>query len=156
MIQVDIPGYRTVRIEHLVLDYNGTVAFDGTLILGVKEALAELAGQVEVHVITADTFGGARENLASVPCTLSILPPSGQTEAKCEYVRRLGADAVAAIGNGRNDRLMLQEAALGILVVLDEGAAVETLLAARIVCTDIVRALELLLRPLRLKATLRS
>ncbi|MBN1937547.1 MAG: ATPase P [Anaerolineae bacterium] len=156
MIQVEVPGYGTVRIEHLVLDYNGTIAFDGTLIPGVKEALAELAEQIEVHVITADTFGGARDNLAGVPCTLSLLPPSGQTEAKCDYVCQLGAAVVAAIGNGRNDRLMLQKAALGIVVVQEEGAAVETLLAARIVCPDIVHALELLLHPLRLKATLRA
>jgi len=156
MIKIEIPGCGAIQIAHLVLDYNGTLAFDGTLLPGVKETLMQLTERLQVHVITADTFGLVRENLIDIPCTLSVLPPDGQTEAKREYVRRLGAAAVAAIGNGRNDRLMLQEAALGIAVIQREGAAVETLLAARVVCPDIVHALELLLFPLRLKATLRA
>jgi soluble P-type ATPase len=61
-----------------------------------------------------------------------------------------------AVGNGRNDRLMLQESALGIAVILNEGAAMQTLLCADVVCTDIVAALQLLIHPLRLTATLRS
>ncbi len=156
MIKIEIPGYGAIQIAHLVLDYNGTLAFDGTLLPGVKETLMQLTERLQVHVITADTFGLVRENLIDIPCTLSVLPPDGQTEAKREYVRRLGAAAVAAIGNGRNDRLMLQEAALGIAVIQGEGAAVETLLAARVVCPNIIHALELLLFPLRLKATLRA
>jgi soluble P-type ATPase len=60
------------------------------------------------------------------------------------------------IGNGRNDRLMLAESALGIAVVLGEGAAAVTLAAADVVCTDILAALALLTHPLRLVATLRS
>ena len=60
------------------------------------------------------------------------------------------------IGNGRNDRLMLMRAELGIAVILDEGVAVASLQAADIVCQGVVPALELLLNPLRLTATLRS
>jgi soluble P-type ATPase len=63
------------------------------------------------------------------------------------------------VGNGRNDQLMLKEAALGIAVILEEGAAAATLNAtlnaADVVCTHIVSALELLTNPLRLMATLR-
>ena len=59
------------------------------------------------------------------------------------------------MGNGRNDQLMLEEAALGIAVILEEGAAAVTLSAADVVCTNIVSALELLDNPLRLIATLR-
>jgi soluble P-type ATPase len=51
---------------------------------------------------------------------------------------------------------MVKEAALGIAVIEKEGAAVETLLAADIVCGNILDALELLLNPKRLIATLRS
>lgn len=54
MIRIDIPGFRSLALAHLVLDYNGTLAL----------------------------------------------------------VTRLGADAVVAIGNGRNDRMMLKGAAL--------------------------------------------
>jgi soluble P-type ATPase len=62
---------------------------------------------------------------------------------------------VVAIGNGANDALMLEHAALGILVMGGEGAAVEALLRARVVVTDICEALDLLLFPKRLIATLR-
>jgi soluble P-type ATPase len=60
------------------------------------------------------------------------------------------------IGNGRNDRLMLEEAGLGIAVVQREGAAVPTVLAADVLAPDILAALDLLTHPLRLLATLRS
>ena len=61
-----------------------------------------------------------------------------------------------AVGNGRNDRLMLKEAALGIALLQAEGAAGEALLAADVVAPDILAALDLLLAPDGLIATLRS
>jgi soluble P-type ATPase len=51
---------------------------------------------------------------------------------------------------------MLKEAALGIAVIQEEGGAIKTLLAADIVMRSILDALDLLLHPLRLTATLRS
>jgi soluble P-type ATPase len=84
-----------------------------------------------------------------------VLPAERQDVGKLAYIERLGARKTACIGNGRNDRLMLKEAALGIAVVQGEGAASETLLAADVVCPDILSALALLRDPLRLKATLR-
>jgi soluble P-type ATPase len=156
MIQVDIPGYRVVQLTHLVMDYNGTLAVDGELEAGVREALSALSDHLTIHVVTADTFGLAAEQLKDVPLKLSILPPGHQDVAKRDYVNRLGCGQTVAVGNGRNDRLMLTAAELGIAVVLREGAAAVTLAAADIVCMGIVPALELLLHPLRLTATLRS
>ena len=156
MIRVDIPGYRTLALEHLVMDYNGTLAVDGALENGVREALERLAPRIEIHVVTADTFGLAAEQLKDAPVCLSILPPGDQDAAKRDYVDRLGCAATVAVGNGRNDRLMLAAAEVGVAVLLREGAAMETLAAADIVCPGIVPALELLLHPLRLTATLRS
>jgi len=91
-----------------------------------------------------------------VPCKLSVLPVEAQDVGKLQYVKRLGSPRCVCIGNGRNDRLMLAEAGLGIAVVLEEGAAGETLQAADVVCTSIGSALGLLTNPLRLVATLRS
>ena len=156
MIEVAIPGFRNLQLEHLVLDYNGTLACDGKIIPGVKEALDMLADKLHIHILTADTFGKARSGLKGVPCELTILPEKNQDTRKLEYITRLGPVSTVCIGNGRNDRLMLKEAILGIAVIQEEGAAVETLLAADVVCTGIVKALQLLTNPLRLVATLRT
>ena len=71
MEPIDIPGHGPLPLRHLVLDYNGTLALDGNLVPGVAERLTELAaapGALRVHVITADTFGQVRQQLAGLPC----------------------------------------------------------------------------------------
>ena len=156
MIEIEIPGYKTLELKHLVLDHNGTLACDGILIKGVKNCLEQLANDLKIHVLTADTFGKASSQLEGVPCSLSILPIENQDVGKLDYVKHLGCENTVCIGNGRNDRLMLKEASLGIAVALTEGVAQSTLASADVVCTSIVSALELLLNPLRLTATLRS
>jgi soluble P-type ATPase len=156
MISIDIPGFRKLELRHLVLDYNGTLARDGRLLPGVARKLAELASKIHIHVITADTFGLARAQLATLPIELKIIPVESQAEAKTQFVSELGADTVVAIGNGRNDRKMLSAAALGIALVQTEGGAAETLASADVASTSILDALELLRNPKRLVATLRS
>jgi soluble P-type ATPase len=106
--------------------------------------------------VTADTFGTVRPGLSGVPCRVAVLAPQEQSEAKRAYVQRLGASATACIGNGRNDRLMLAAAALGIAVLQAEGAAAAALLAAHVAAPSIADALDLLIRPLRLIAALRE
>lgn len=155
-MKIDIPGYGTLNLKYVVMDYNGTLAVDGRAVAGVDRALENLATELELHVLTADTFGKAAAELKAMPCSLSILPAGDQSAAKRDYVRQLGAQNTAAIGNGRNDRLMLAEAALGICVLLDEGACVETVTAADVLCPSILSALGVLASPLRIKATLRS
>lgn len=51
------------------------------------------------------------------------------------------------MGNGRNDRLMLKNAALGVAVIQAEGGAIDAVLAADIVVGNILDALDLLLHP---------
>ena len=156
MIEISIPGYKRLQLKYLVLDHNGTLAVDGILVEGVKARLVRLSTDMEIHVLTADTFGKAKSQLTDIPCKLSILPVDSQDIGKLEYIKKLGADHTVCIGNGLNDRLMLKEAALGITVVLAEGTAVDTLTAADVLCKDILSALDLLRNPLRLTASLRS
>jgi soluble P-type ATPase len=155
VIEVNIPGDRILQLKHIVLDYNGTIACDGDLIPGVKENLIALADKLQVHILTADTFGNARRGLEGIECELSIIAPESQDTGKLDYVKRLGAENTVCVGNGRNDQLMLKAAALGIAVILEEGAAATTLSTADVVCTNIVSALALLENPMRLIATLR-
>jgi len=156
MITVDVPGYRKLELNHIVLDYNGTLAVDGNLVEGAGSLLIKLSREIDIHVITADTFGKVKQGMAAVPCTVSVLPPGSQDQAKLDYIVELGAARTVCMGNGRNDRLMLEAAGLGVAVILEEGAAAQTLMAADVVCKSICDALGLLLEPLRLTATLRS
>ncbi|HEU4353652.1 MAG TPA: hypothetical protein VFR66_17435 [Burkholderiales bacterium] len=156
MLNVRVPGFGTLRITHLVLDYNGTLALDGRLLRGVKIRLERLARSLCVHVVTADTFGRARSELTHLDCKLEILGPGREDRAKARYIRGLGASRVACIGNGRNDRLMLRVARLGVAVVQAEGAAAASLAAADLVLYSINDALDLFLEPRRLVASLRA
>lgn len=156
MVSVDIPGFGALALEHLVLDYNGTLAMDGRLLPGVKRRLDRLTRSLRIHVVTADTFGKAHASLANLDCRLEILVRGAEDRAKAAYVRRLGAERVACIGNGRNDRLMLRTARLGLAVIQAEGAAAQTLAAADLVLPSIIDALDLLQKPRRLAASLRS
>jgi len=155
MIAIDIPGVKTIQAEHLVLDYNGTLAVDGNLIPGAGEMLNSLSEKINIHVITADTFGKAAENLKNVKCSLKVISGNHQTQQKNEFIHSLGINEVIAIGNGANDALMLKNAALGIALIQKEGACSNTVFNADIVCTSILDALELLNNPLRIAATLR-
>ena len=156
MLELDIPEFGKLRIMHLVCDYNGTLAVNGRLLPGVKEGLNAVAEHLAIHVVTADTFGLAREALEGIDCTLDILPPGGQATAKQRFVQQLGPEQTIALGNGRNDRLMLETAAIGIAVLLDEGAASLAISHSDILVPGILPALSFFTEPRRLTATLRS
>ncbi|ABS25256.1 HAD family hydrolase [Anaeromyxobacter sp. Fw109-5] len=156
MLTIPIPGFGELRLVHLVSDFNGTLARDGRLVPGMREVLADLARDLRIHVVTADTHGGAAEELDGLPVSVEIIPPGGQGRAKRAFVDRLGAETVVALGNGLNDREMLAAAALGIAVVQGEGAAAATLASADVVVTAASDALDLLRHPRRLVATLRD
>jgi len=159
MIEIDIPGSKTLQLKHLVLDVNGTLALDGVLLPGVAEQLKALKEQLQIHLLTADTHGRQQEIDQQLNLTATILPPptpsSSQQSLKAAFVERLGAKHVVAIGNGNNDAGMIQAAELGIAVMGSEGLATQTLSAASVVCASINDALDLLLHPNRLRATLR-
>lgn len=155
MIEIDIPGFRLFQFQHLVLDVNGTIAKDGKLIEGVEKHLEELQKSLSIHLVTADTYGTQESINESLHLTAVRIPPQNQAQAKLAYIKRLDAKTVVAIGNGANDAAMLKHAALGIAVIGSEGAATESLIRAKVVVGDILKAFELLLHTKRLVATLR-
>lgn len=156
MIEIAIPGFGKLELTDLVCDYNGTLAQDGMLLESARARLPRLSEHVRVHVITGDTFGTARTGLQGLPCEVNLLPAENQAAAKQRFVEGLGATHVVAIGNGRNDRLMLAACALGIGVCGAEGIAADTVAACDVVVSDIGAALDLLLETNRLVASLRS
>jgi soluble P-type ATPase len=155
MIEIEIPGRTTLQLQHLVLDVNGTIAKDGQIIEGVAEQLDLLRAKLSLHLVTADTHSMQETIDRILRLTATRIPLHDQVNAKLDYIEKLGRLTVAAIGNGANDSAMLEHSALGILVVGPEGAAVESLLKAKIIVSSIKDALDLLLHPKRLIATLR-
>ena len=54
---IEIPGYKTLDLDYLVLDYNGTIAVDGLIPPAIKERLLLLGDSFKIYVLTADTHG---------------------------------------------------------------------------------------------------
>ena len=155
MIELNIPGRGWVQLEHLVCDVNGTLALDGQLLDGMVRALTTLRDRLNLHLLTANTHN--RQDIIDQQLNLRAerIKPDQERRQKAEYIEKLGAERVVAIGQGANDAEMLQAAALGICVLSPEGTAVETLLAADLVVANIFDALNLLEKPLRIVASLR-
>ncbi len=156
MIELNIPGRGPLRLQHLVTDVNGTLAVDGQLIDGIAQQIESLKDRLTIHLLTADTHGRQATIDEQLNLTAVRIPPGNEAAQKAEYVRRLGAESVAALGQGANDAAMLKEAALGICVMSQEGLATEALLCADLLMPDIATALELLNHPLRITASLRK
>jgi P-type E1-E2 ATPase len=156
MLELSIPGFGTIRAQHLVCDFTGTLSVDGRLLPGVRQRLNRLAEELTLHIVTGDAFGTAAVALKEVRGSVLILDGEDQDWQKEWYVRDLGAERVIAVGNGNNDWRMLKAARLGIAVSTGEGCAVATMLHADIQAGGILEALDLLLHPQRLRATLRT
>jgi P-type E1-E2 ATPase len=155
VIEIKVPGWGVCRLEHLVLDVNGTIAVDGQLIEGVAERLAELRDSIQIYLLTADTRGQQKAIDAQLGMKAARVLPENEAAQKAAFVADLGGDGVCAVGNGAIDAGMLSEARLAIAVLGKEGLAVEALNAADVVVPDVNAALDLLMNPLRLVATLR-
>src|SRR5207302_1670232 len=153
MIHLDIPNRGMIELQHAVFDVNGTLAIDGVPIQGVVVGLKSLATQLSIHALTAGTHG----NLEALEKTLGFsLKIIGTGEEKANYVQKLGPSSVIAIGNGANDAAMLRLAAIGVAVLAAEGVAISALQAADVLALGPLDAIELVLNPKRLVATLRG
>jgi len=155
---IDIPSRGRLEPRHLVLDLNGTIALDGRLLPGVAERVAALREHkhLAAYLLTADTRGQGAVIANRLGVQLHRLTPGREAGQKADFVRSLGAAHTVAVGNGTNDALMLAAAGLGIAVLGGEGLAVPALQAADLVVPDVAAALDLLLHPQRLIATLRQ
>jgi soluble P-type ATPase len=157
-ITINIPGFGKRHIRIAVSDYTGTHSFGGLIEPDVKKRLRELVTLVELRIVTADSFGTAESELAGIATPYGLRTGKHDTE-KAEYVSRFDLQHVAAFGNGNNDRLMLKAVkeggGLAIAVDNGEGCAMDAMRNADLFVVGAANAIDLLLDPMRLKATLR-
>jgi soluble P-type ATPase len=156
MLEITVPSRGTLCLEHLLLDVNGTIALDGQLVPGVRERLDKLSETLDIWLVSADTQGTLTELAIALQAKARRLQSGDEATQKAALVGELGAERVVAIGNGANDVMMLRQAALGIAVLGGEGLAAACLTAADVIALNIEAALDLLLYPRRLIATLRT
>ena len=158
-IAVDIPGFGKVQINAILSDYTGTLAFNGKLVPGVRDRLLRLAKRVDIHIVTADSFGTAEKELEGLPLVYERLKEEKEDVQKQLYAAALNPRHIACFGNGNNDRLHLKvvKEAGGLAIAVDngEGCALEAILNAHVFVAGAASALDLLLEPTRLRATLR-
>lgn len=154
MLQIAIPGNNpAMELHYLLLDLNGTLAVDGTLMEGVKERINRLKDDINIYILTADTFGAGKAVAEELGVQLFRVE---NAQEKLNFLNSLQPENTVAIGNGYNDRLMLAHAALSILVLEREGCSVQALNQCDVLVRSIHDALDLLLNPMRLRATLRD
>jgi len=155
VIEITIPGRGNYTINNLVLDLNGTIAVDGNIIGGVKEKLAMLSQKLDIFLVTADMNKNAERLVKDLPVTLYKIKETEENNQKLRVVLKKGKNNTVSIGNGCNDVSMLKESAIGICIVGGEGASAEAMMASDLVVSTINDALDILLKPHRLRATLR-
>lgn len=153
MIRIDIPGRGVIKLTNAVFDVNGTIAVDGILIEGVVEHLQGLREHLSISILTAGTHGNLAEIEQGLGIPLHIISTG---EDKARFVQQLGPEHVIAFGNGSNDAAMLRLAAIGIAVFATEGVSIQALQAADALARGPIDAIDLVLNPKRLIATLRA
>ena len=155
-MRITIPEYKTLEVDTLFLDFNGTIAVDGIIPAGVRQRLILLAEQFQIYILTADTNGNAKEQCEGLPVVLQTFPTGNAREYKKELVKSAGVKRCVAIGNGRNDELMLKEASLSIAIMDREGMYGRLFKEADLCVRSMQDGLDLLLYPNRIIAGLRG
>jgi len=154
MLNYSIPGNEEPLIlETLILDLNGTLTIDGKVIEGVRERLDALRDQLRLVLFTGDTQGNAARIAGELGLEVRVTP---NAEAKAAEAKLLHPEHCATIGNGRIDAELFNTVRLRIAVIQAEGAHREALLSSDVIFTSINDALDFLLHPKRVVASLRK
>ena len=154
MIPIERPGLNPLEIEFILLDFEGTLAIDRRVNPKAKDKINLLSKRTSIYVLSAQEKGLIEERLRKVSAKFVYLAEGDAYRKKLDLLQQLGPSRCAAIGNGMGDAALMQEAGIGICVIGKEGSSGQAVKNADLVFTDILDALDFLLKPLRQKATL--
>lgn len=154
-LELNIPGRGVVRLTKIIFDLNGTLTVDGKMCEKTLFLLKKAAEVLEVFILTADTLGSAMQIGRESNINVRIVSGENTSAAKIDFIELSGPAQTMAVGNGANDAGMLEKAAISIAVLGPEGCAVEALRAAELVVKNVDDALNMVLKPRRLIASLR-
>jgi len=154
MIPIERPGLDPLEIEFVLLDFDGTLAIDRRVHPKAKDKINLLSKRTNLYVLTTQKKELIEERLRKMKAEIIYLAEGDSSRRKLDLLRQLGPSRCAAIGNGMDDAAMIEEAGIGICIIGKEGTSGEAMNNADLVFTDILDALDFLLKPLHQKATL--
>ncbi len=154
MIAIQRPGQKPLEIEFILIDFEGTLASDRRVHPKAKDKINLLSKRTKIYILTKGEKEVVEETLKKVKAEIFYLTEGETSQRKVDLLRQLGATRTVAIGNGVDDIPMIEEAGLGICVIGKEGTSVEAMKKADVVVSNVLDALDFLLKPLRQKATL--
>jgi soluble P-type ATPase len=143
-----------IELKTIVLDLNGTLSNHGVLYPGVKERLDTLR-ELGFHIVlfTGDQRGTAKETCAYLGIDFTKVTDA---KGKGEAMEKLDCETCVAIGNARIDIETFKKAKLAIGTLQAEGIHPVILPRIDILVPNINDALDLLLNPDSLCATLKK
>jgi soluble P-type ATPase len=154
MITIQRPGKDPLEIEFILIDFEGTLACDRRIHPKAKDKINLLSKRTKIFILSKGEKEVIEGSLKKVKADVIYSTEGEASQRKLSFLSQLGKERTVAIGNGTDDASMIGEAGLGICVISKEGAATEALRKAEVVVTNILDALDFLLKPLRQRATL--
>jgi soluble P-type ATPase len=154
MISIQRPGQEPYEIDFILIDFDGTLASDRRVHPKAKDKINLLSKRTKIYILTKGEKEGVEEVLKKVKAEIVYLDEGKSSQQKLDLLRRLGVSRTVAVGNGVDDAPMMEEAGFSLCVIGKEGTFSETMNKADVVFTDILDALDFLLKPLRQRATL--
>jgi soluble P-type ATPase len=154
MIPIQRPGLEPLEIEFILIDFEGTLATDRRVHPKAKDKINLLSKRAKLSILTKGERGVVERALKNIKAQTVYLKAGDASREKLDLLEKLGRDRTVVIGNGLDDAPLIEKATLGICVIGKEGAAAAALAKADVVVTDVLDALDFLLKPLRQKSTL--
>ena len=96
---VQIPGLAVLRLEHLLVDVNGTLTNRGELLDGVEARLGRLSSRLGIRLVSADTFG----TLNTIAAGMNVSAVRASTGE--DKLRFLNESAVRVARSSATDRM---------------------------------------------------
>jgi soluble P-type ATPase len=154
MISIQRPGMESLDIHFVLIDFEGTLAMDGRVHPKAKDKVNLLSKRVTVYILTKSSKEKVEETLKKMKAEILSMTEGDSSQQKLDVLQRLGPHQTAVIGNGFDDVQIMEQAGLGMCVIGKEGSSAEAMAKADLVVTNVLDALDFLLKPLRQRATL--
>jgi len=129
-------GQEPLRIEYILIDFEGTLAVDRRVHPKAKDKMNLLSRRTKIYVLAQGQDQAVEEVLKKVKAEIVHLKEGESSQGKLNLLNKLGPQQTVAVGNGQDDVAMVEAAGLGICVISKEGTASETVEKADLGCGE--------------------